>query len=296
MNIYDCFQFFDENMMLDLRLNILDKHIHKFVIVESKYMHNGKEKKLVFNINNFAKFKDKIIYVVVDSLPKGLCNTENIQDEDEWGNKIIDNTLLIEHTQRNSLVKGLTEANDDDLIIVSDVDEIPNLEVKDLKNNKKKLIQFKQSIYYYKFNLKYSSMQWFGSKACLKKNFVSPQWLRDTKERKYPLWRLDILFSKMKYNSIHHVENGGWHFTNIKSPDDIFKKLKNYGHHLEFNESGLSLNDIKNMVLNKRAVYDFHVDMRSNKWTGKQKLYKCDLSELPEYLLQNKEKYALWMD
>ena len=296
MNVYDCFQFFDENMMLDLRLNILDKHIHKFVIVESKYMHNGKEKKLVFNINNFAKFKDKIIYVVVDSLPKGLCNTENIQDEDEWGNKIIDNTLLIEHTQRNSLVKGLTEANDDDLIIVSDVDEIPNLEVKDLKNNKKKLIQFKQSIYYYKFNLKYSSMQWFGSKACLKKNFVSPQWLRDTKERKYPLWRLDILFSKMKYNSIHHVENGGWHFTNIKSPDDIFKKLKNYGHHLEFNESGLSLNDIKNMVLNKRAVYDFHVDMRSNKWTGKQKLYKCDLSELPEYLLQNKEKYALWMD
>ena len=296
MKIYDCFQFFDENMMLDLRLNILDKHIHKFVIVESKYMHNGKEKKLVFNINNFAKFKDKIIYVVVDSLPKGLCNTENIQDEDEWGNKIIDNTLLIEHTQRNSLVKGLTEANDDDLIIVSDVDEIPNLEVKDLKNNKKKLIQFKQSIYYYKFNLKYSSMQWFGSKACLKKNFVSPQWLRDTKERKYPLWRLDILFSKMKYNSIHHVENGGWHFTNIKSPDDIFKKLKNYGHHLEFNESGLSLNDIKNMVLNKRAVYDFHVDMRSNKWTGKQKLYKCDLSELPEYLLQNKEKYALWMD
>ena len=296
MKVYDCFQFFDENMMLDLRLNILDKHIHKFVIVESKYMHNGKEKKLVFNINNFSKFKDKIIYIVVDSLPKGLCNTKNIQDEDERGNKIIDNTLLIEHTQRNSLVKGLTEANDDDLIIVSDVDEIPNLEAKDLKNNKKKLIHFKQSIYYYKFNLKYSSMHWYGSKACLKKNFISPQWLRDTKEKKYPLWRLDILFSKMKYNSIHHVENGGWHFTNIKSPEDIFKKLKNYGHHLEFNESGLSLDDIKNMMLKNRAVYDFHVDMRSNKWTGKQKLYKCDISELPEYLLQNKEKYSLWMD
>ena len=95
MKIYDCFQFFDENMMLDLRLNILDKHVHKFVIVESKYMHNGAEKKLVFNINNFSKFKDKIIYIVVDSLPKGLYNTANILDEDEKGNKIIDNTLLL---------------------------------------------------------------------------------------------------------------------------------------------------------------------------------------------------------
>ena len=151
-------------------------------------------------------------------------------------------------------------------------------------------------MYYYKFNLKYSSKPWYGSKACLKKNFILPQWLRDTKEKKYPLWRLDLLFSKMKYNSIHCVENGGWHFANIKSPEDIVKKLKNYGHHLEFKESGLTLDDIKNMVNNKRACYDFHVDMKSSKWTGTQKLQKCELPELPKYLINNKDKYSIWLE
>ena len=296
MKIFDCFQFFDENMILDLRLNILDKFVHKFVIVENRYMHNGTKKNLVFNLKNFSKFKEKIIYIVVDELPQGLQNTSNIEDEDEKGNRIIDNTLLIEHTQRNNILKGLVEADDDDLIIVSDVDEIPNLNINNLKQNKKKLIHFKQNIYYYKFNLKYSSKKWFGSKACLKKNLISPQWLRDTKERKYHLWRFDLLFSKMKFNSIYHVENGGWHFANIKSAEDIIKKLKNYGHHLEFTESGLKLDDIKAMINNKRAFYDFHVDMRENKWAGKQKLYKCEISELPEYLINNKEKYLLWID
>ena len=296
MKIYDCFQFFDENMMLDLRLNILDEHVHKFVIVENTFMHNGVKKNLVFDIKNFSKFKDKIIYIIVDKLPDGLHDTSNINDLDEKGNRIIDNTLLIEHTQRNSILRGLKNADKDDLIIVSDVDEIPNLEINDLKKSKKKLIHFKQSLYYYKFNLKYSSKQWFGSKACLKKNLISPQWLRDTKEKKYPIWRLDILFSKMKYNSIHYVENGGWHFANIKSPEDIVKKLKNYGHHLEFTESGLNLDDIKNMVNNKRACYDFHVDMRGDKWTGKQKLYKCETSDLPKYLINNRNKYSSWFD
>ena len=296
MKIYDCFQFFDENMMLDLRLNILNEHVHKFVIVENRFMHSGVSKDLVFDIKNFAKFKDKIIYIIVDKLPERLHDISNIQDTEEKGNRIIDNTLMIEHTQRNSLSKGLVDAEDDDLIIVNDVDEIPNLEGNDLRKINKKLIHFKQSMYYYKFNLKYSSKPWYGSKACLKKNFILPQWLRDTKEKKYPLWRLDILFSKMKYNSIHYVENGGWHFANIKSPEDIVKKLKNYGHHLEFKESGLTLDDIKNMVNNKRACYDFHVDMKSSKWTGTQKLQKCELPELPKYLINNKDKYSIWLE
>ena len=97
----------------------------------------------------------------------------------------------------------------------------------------------------YKFNLKMGTIPWCGSKACLKKNLILPQWLRDTKQRKYPLWRLDIFFSKTKYNSIHYIENGGWHFVNIKSPEDIEKKLKNFGHNWEFNQSGLNLDDIK---------------------------------------------------
>ena len=71
---------------------------------------------------------------------------------------------------------------------------------------------------------------------------------------------------------------------------------ENYGHHLEFKESGLTLDDIKNMVNNKRACYDFHVDMKSSKWTGTQKLQKCELPELPKYLINNKDKYSIWLE
>ena len=72
MKIYDCFQFFDEEMLLDLRLNILDKYVDKFVINEATYMHSGKPKKLLFDINKFSKFKDKIIYIIVDQEPESL--------------------------------------------------------------------------------------------------------------------------------------------------------------------------------------------------------------------------------
>jgi len=296
MKIFDCFQFFDENMLLDVRLNILNKYVDKFVIVESCFMHSGKKKNPTFDIKKFQKFKEKIIYVLIEKLPEGLEDYRNISNEDQKGNTIINNTLLIEHTQRNSISRGIKDADDNDLIIVSDVDEIPNLENPNIKKNKKKLIHFKQNMYYYKFNLKYTSKPWVGSKACLKKNLISPQWLRDTKEKIYPIWRPDIFFSKMKYNSIFQVENGGWHFSNVKSPKDLVLKLSNYGHHLEFQESGLQFDDIKKMMEEKRACYDFHVDMREDKWSGKQKLYQCSTSELPEYLIQNKEEYKKWFD
>jgi len=295
MKIYDCFQFFDENMMLDLRLNILNKFIHKFIIVENLYMHSGKKKDPVFNINNFIKFKDKIEYILIDKLPDGMHDISKLTDEDDIGNRTIDNTLMIEHAQRNSIYKGLSDSNENDLIIVSDVDEIPNLEKIEFNKINEKLIHFKQKMYYYKFNLRYSSKPWFGSKACLKKNFISAQWLRDTKEKKYPLWRFDIFFSKMKYNSIFHVEDGGWHFVNIKSPKEIEKKLKNFGHHWEFSDSKLGLNDIESMIEQDRAIYDYHADSKKSKWSGNEKLKKTNLSELPEFIIKNKDKYSLWL-
>jgi beta-1,4-mannosyl-glycoprotein beta-1,4-N-acetylglucosaminyltransferase len=295
MKIFDCFQFFDENMMLDLRLNILNEHVHKFIIVENSFMHSGLEKNPVFDINNFSRFKDKIIYILVDKLPLGLHDINKIEDKNTRGNRIIDNTLMIEHNQRNSISKGLHGALDDDLIIVSDVDEIPNLRTINSNSINKKLIHFKQKMYYYKLNLEYSSKPWYGSKACLKKDFILPQWLRDTKERKYPIWRLDILFSKMKYNSIQYIEDGGWHFANIKSPEEIEKKLNNFGHHLEYKESGLNLDDIKKMVSSGKAIYDYHADMRSSKWSGKENLNKISLTELPLYIQKNTNKYKEWI-
>jgi len=295
MKVYDCFQFFDENMILDLRLNMLNDFVSKFIIVESKYLHSGTIKKPIFDIKNFSKFKDKIIYILIDKAPEDLHDINRILNHDEKGNRIIDNALKFEINQRNSILKGLNEAQENDLVVVSDVDEIPNLKDNDLRNINRKLIHFKQKMYYYKFNLKYTSKPWFGSKACLKKHLITPQWLRETKQRKYPLWRFDILFSKKKYNSIYQVENGGWHFVNIKTPEEIEKKLKNFIHHLEFEESGLKLNDIKDMVNNQKALYDYHSDMRDYKWSGKEKLEKCDFSELPEHISNNKDKYSAWL-
>ena len=63
MKIYDCFMFFDEDILLDLRLNILDKYVDKFVILEAEESHQGNKRKLKFNIKKFLKFKKKIRYV-----------------------------------------------------------------------------------------------------------------------------------------------------------------------------------------------------------------------------------------
>ena len=165
-----------------------------------------------------------------------------------------------------------------------------------LKKIKEKLIIFKQKMFFYKFNLLYEDMLWHGSKACRKKDFISPQWLRDTKHKKYPPWRLDIILSKNKYSSIYYVENGGWHFTNIKSPEEIEKKFSNFLHHQDFEDSGLTLDNVKEMVKNKKVLYDHSVDQKDYKWSGNTTLKKISLLEMPVYLSENYKKYTKWLE
>ncbi len=292
MKIFDCFQFFDEDLMLDLRLNILDKYVDKFVIVENLYMHSGKKKNQNFKIEKYKKFESKIRYILIDKLPDGMIDLNKVLDKDKPARKI-DNTIKIEHNQRNKILDGLYDAEKNDLILISDIDEIPKLE--NIKSNiKKKLIFFKQKIFYYNFNSLYPNQNWVGTKACFMRNLKSPQWLRNIKDKIYPIWRLDILFNEMKYNNIQFIDNGGWHFTNFKSPEQLEKKLKNFGHYVEFLESGLKLEDIRKMIKEKKAVYDYGADMRSNKWTGKTELKPATKSELPEYVNSNPEKYKDW--
>ena len=295
MKIYDCFMFFDEEMLLDLRLNIMNKYVDKFVITEARYMHSGRSKKLVFDINKYKKFKDKIIYHIIDEQPPNITPVYENDDKTTRGRKLINNSSKREHYQREMLKKSLNELEPEDFIIINDIDEIPNLEKINLNKIKKKLVLFKQKMFYYKFNLLYEKIPWFGSKACRKKNFLSPQWLRDVKYKKYPIWRLDILFSKTKYNDIHYVENGGWHFTNIRSPEDIEKKFLNFLHHQDFEESGLKLNDIQQMVKMKKVLYDHTADRKDFKWRGNTILKNIPLSNMPDYLYQNYEKYKDWL-
>jgi beta-1,4-mannosyl-glycoprotein beta-1,4-N-acetylglucosaminyltransferase len=296
MKIYDCFMFFDEEMLLDLRLNVLNEYVDKFVITEATYSHNGDPKKLNFDIKKFEKFKDKIEYIVVKDPPPDLFVINKNDNEDARGEKLILNGMKRDYFQRQELEKGLLDAEPNDLIIISDLDEIPNLENIEIKKIKSKIICFKQRMFYYKFNLLYESFPWFGTRICKKKNLISPQWLRDTKHKKYPLWRLDILFSKYKYHDITYVENGGWHFTNIKSPEKILQKLTKFAHHYEFETSGLKINDLEKIVKEKKVVYDHSVDQRGYKWSATTKLKKLDLSEMPKYLANNNLKYKDWLD
>ncbi len=292
MKIFDCFQFFDEDMMLDLRLNILDKYVDKFVIVENLFMHSGKKKKQNFRIEKYKKFEKKIEYILVDKLPENLVDISSVPKKQKT-NTVIDNTLKIEHNQRNKISEGLKDASDDDLVLISDVDEIPKL--KDIKNKiNKKIICFNQKMFCYKFNLAFENTRWIGTKAVLKKNLLNAQWLRDVKDRQYPLWRIDILFDKMKYNNIQFINDGGWHFTNLRTPEQLEIKLKNFGHHAEYLESGLSITDLEKMIKENRAVYNYFADMKKNKWSGEVKLKKTDLSEMPQFLQLNYDKFKNW--
>ena len=181
MNIYDCFMYFDEDMVLDLRLNLLDKYVKKFVITESTYLHSGNKKKLNFDLKNFSKFKDKIEYIVIDHPPNDIKKINEEDNQDIKNSKMLDNSLKRENQQRNGLINGLKGVDDEDLILVSDVDEIPNLKNLNLSKINNQIIIFEQKMFYYKLNLFYEDFKWLGTKATKKKNFLSPQWLRNIK-------------------------------------------------------------------------------------------------------------------
>ena len=296
MKIFDCFMYFDEEIVLDLRLNLLNKHVDYFVIVESIFTHKGDKRELSFNHKKFEKFKDKIIYLIYDEQPNNIEKISSIDNENEKSRKYILNAANRENGQRNFIMRGLQNASSDDMILVSDVDEIPNLEGLNFEKINKKLILFNQDMFYYKFNLKLPGLVWTGTKACKKKYLITPQWLRNIKDRKYPFYRLDTIFSKMKHISIRFIDEGGWHFSNIKTAVQIEHKLKSYLHHREFDQSPISKNQIDEIIKNKQAIYDLKVDKKSKKIGEGSKLEKYPLDKLPKFLQDNLKNYYEWID
>ena len=296
MKIYDCTMFFDEKMMLELRFNILDKYVDKFVVAESLFTHSGKKKKKNFNINDYKKFKDKIIYILIDKEPKDLKEiSEKNTDEVNTGLKRV-NSLKRIGLQYNTLSKGLEEASPNDLILLSDCDEIPDLKFIHKNNISNKIVLFKQKIFYYKFNLLHSKMEWFGTKACKKKHLKNFEWLRYIKNTKYPIWRLDTFFSKNKFIDTLIIHDGGWHFTNVKNSKEIYYKLSNYGEHNEFEKSNLTEEKIQSLIDNHELYFNHVVDKTDiDKYSAKIKLDVMDRSYLPEYLKENSEKYRDWI-
>ena len=296
MKIFDCFMYFDEEILLDLRMNILDKYVDYFVIVESTFTHKGEERKLHFNHKRFEKFENKIIYLVYDEKPKDIKEILKNDIEPDISNKFIINALLRENGQRNFIINGLKDADDDDYILVSDVDEIPNLEEVDFSKINQKILLFRQDMFYYKFNLNLPNFSWTGTKGCKKRNLISPQWLRNIKDRKYNFFRFDTFFSKTKYMNIKIINNGGWHFTNLKNANEIEYKLKSYLHHREFDVNPISSDEIKKIMNDKIAIYDLSLDKRTQKIGHGKKLQKYSLEKLPKFLQNNIVNYQEWID
>ena len=288
--------FYDEDLVIDLRLNILNEYVHKFVIVESKFTHSGKKRELLFDINKYSKFKNKINYIVLENEPVDLEIVQDNDTDDKKNSKYIMNALKRENFQRNGIKKGLTNAKPDDLILVSDVDEIPNLLNLDINEINDNIILFKQNFYYYKFNLKLEDMPWLGTKACKYKNLKSPQWLRNVKDKKYPFWRLDVLFSDKKYSNIKFIEDGGWHFSNMKTAAEIEKKMRTYLHHREYDINPLGKEKIEEIIKSKKSIYNLKADMKTEKFDGTQNLKATDGSELPDFIKYNKKKYSNWIE
>lgn len=293
MRIYDCFIYFNENTILDIRLNILNDYVDKFVIVEATRDHAGRKKKLNFNINNFKKFEKKIVYIIVNDIPLIVKSHKN-----GWHPNHVR-----ENFHRNRILKGLKDAAENDLILISDVDEIPNLpNLSNLKNllEKNKFLFFRQKFFRYKLNLSIINKKeeklifnskyrdWIGTVASLKKNLISPQYLRDlrNKAEKYLFAKKKKFFSKQFFLFRPYiVENGGWHFSYVNSPKMIVNKILSFAHGDLVTKVNTNIKSIKSKIIKK--IDPIELDYK----LGKIKISKI----FPSYIIKNKKKLKRWI-
>ena len=265
MAIYDCFQYFNEDHIVDLRLNILNDYVDYFVVSESTKTHQGKSKKINFDIKNFAKFKNKIKFIVADY-------KEEINFIEHTGGE-----SPIEQHQRNSLIEGIKDASPEDLIILSDSDEIPDLTKLSQIKKFKKFIVFSQKMFMYKLNLQnLNESNWMGSRITKKKNIKTMQEFRNLKFKHYPFWRIDKYYQQ--------VIDGGWHFSYLQTPTQILQKVKSFSHG-EYNNENMSEKYIQEKILGNEDVFG-----RGFKF----KKIPLD-STYPKYIFQNKEIFSSWI-
>jgi beta-1,4-mannosyl-glycoprotein beta-1,4-N-acetylglucosaminyltransferase len=267
MKIYDCITYLNEDLILDLRFNILNKYVDYFVIVESNKTHSGESKKKNFNINKFLKFKKKIIYFFVRKMP----STKN-----RW---------ILENFQRNYIKMALKEINikKSDYIIISDADEIPNLEnIKKIKFEPKNIYAFEQTTFYYKINLlNPKDTPWYGSRliAYKKLNDLTPQAIRSHKCKQYPFWRFD------KPRNVKIIKEGGWHFSYLNNVKKIQYKLKSFAHSEFSSEKFFNKETINNKIKNLKDLFNDNIILKKIKITD----------GFPSYIVNNKKNLSKWI-
>jgi beta-1,4-mannosyl-glycoprotein beta-1,4-N-acetylglucosaminyltransferase len=280
--IYDAFLFFNELDILELRLNILDMYVDYFVISESSITHSGQPKPYYFEENKerFSKFLHKIIYLKISDTPNDFVNLPNIIDTTTFDGKcVLDihdfiktqtlrfNRKTEQHFgrdffQKECIRRGFVNCNDDDIIISSDLDEIPNpknFQDIDSLMCKAKFFTFNQTTYYYYFNLLKES-NWKGSRMGFYKDL-----------KKYS-------YNQLRAQNNYNIDNGGWHFSFMGGPEQVKKKIQSYSHQ-EMNNPHI-INSIDNNINNNIDPF----------FRGDLKLVKID-ETYPEYILDNIDKY-----
>ena len=269
--IFDCTTFYKANLLFETRFNVLKNYVDYFVVCEANKDHVGNAKNFNFNTELINKYPDKIIYIKVENLP-------NIKIK---GKKDYDLLKI----QMENLFKGLIKANDEDLILFSDEDEIPNPKyLNEFQKNKYKFGIFLQNMYYYKLNIQSLSEgdgNWPGSRICKKKNLKSFFKLRTLKVKNinYPFWRID------KEKNIQLIKNGGWHFTYLMKPEEISQKIKSMAH-TEFNrEEFVDTEKIK-----------VKIEKLEDPFGRNLKLKKVKIDEnYPEYIKNNIKIFKNWI-
>lgn len=213
MKLVDCFTFYNELDLLEMRLEEMYDIVDNFVIVEATKTFVGKEKKLFFENNKqrYEKYMDKIIHVIVEDMPNS------------------DNPWTLEKFQRNAIDRGISKINmeDEDIITICDVDEIPDTKtLKQLKQDGlNSCMSLEMDFYYYNLNCKYKG-HWYHTK-------IIPYGIYKT--RRNP--------EMIRHSRCHNIKNGGWHFSYFGSVEFIKNKLTNFSHQ-EYNNENYNNNEI----------------------------------------------------
>ena len=291
MKIIDTTTYFEEELMMNLRFNILNNYVDEFIVSEARFTHSGHEKDIKFNKKNFPKFEDKITHIILDKEPENIIKKKQLSNLE-----MRTNSVIRIKSQRDFILKHLSSYSQEDYLIHSDNDEIPNLKNFDLKKNNKKYVIFNQKMYYYKFNLSLPNLNWYGSKACKIKNLKSIDILRSIKNKKYPFYRIDTFFSKLKHQSLYIVQNGGWHFSNLKNLEELERKYLNDENHAEYEAQGFTKNKIVENLKNKTIDYNHSAKKNASNRFQATKLEKVNLNTLPEFILSNLDQYQDWID
>ena len=235
--IIDCFIFYNELDLLNYRLNLLDDYVDYFILVEATHTFTGKEKGLFYNKNKelFKKFKDKIIHIIVDDFPHKYPDID-IEKNQQWRN---------ENYQRNCIKRGIDKLllNDNDIITICDIDEIPNPEIfKEIKENKRKIEKIsslRMDMYYYNLNCKTNISDWISPKIISYKEFI----------------KLDITIHDFRYKKTDNIiANGGWHLSYFGDLNFIKNKIQNLCEQ-EYNNDEI-LKNIEEKIKTNKDLFD----------------------------------------